>query len=71
MLYTVDFSMRHYVGFSQVRSHMVTINATPQLHINAVRTFGSKHSIGFHMTTILSKIYQFLALIRVIPAIPT
>ena len=24
MLYTEDFSMRHYVGFSQIRSHMQT-----------------------------------------------
>ena len=23
MLYTEDFTMRHYVGFSQIRSHMI------------------------------------------------
>ena len=25
MLYTEDFTMRHYVGFSQIGSHMLTI----------------------------------------------
>ena len=34
MLYTEDFSMRHYVGFSQIGSHMLTNAHTSMLLIN-------------------------------------
>ena len=28
MLYTEDFTMRHYVGFSQIGSHIVVVTVT-------------------------------------------
>ena len=35
MLYTEDFSMRHYVGFSQIGSHISILNSNP-IHQNYV-----------------------------------
>ena len=45
MLYTEDFTMRHYVGFSQIGSHMASVSVMNTKAIYDITYNMSRHNL--------------------------
>ena len=69
MLYTEDFSMRHYVGFSQIGSHMMIESLTvvqAQLGEELIREETNYHTLQTDGTTKYGEHFTIIIIIIII-----